>query len=68
MVPQYQRHESLGILYASPPTVEQKVVMLQDRKRDIAAGAFSSVSQVDVVNSSSRLQVRTSSNCISISC
>jgi hypothetical protein len=66
MVPQYQTHESLGILYANPLTVEQKVVMLQDLKRDIAAGAFSSASQVDVVNSSSRLQVRAVPNWISV--
>jgi hypothetical protein len=38
--------------------VGQKVAMIQDMKRDIAAGAFSSDSQVGVVNKSSRLQVR----------
>ncbi|KAK5558978.1 hypothetical protein LTR46_003167 [Exophiala xenobiotica] len=45
------------IRYLVRNSFEERVVMLQDLKRDIAAGAFSSASQVDVVNSSSQLQV-----------
>ena len=38
-------------------TLDQKVALIQEMKKDIAAGAFSSEQQVGIMNNSSRLQV-----------
>ncbi|EXJ84685.1 hypothetical protein A1O3_05355 [Capronia epimyces CBS 606.96] len=51
-----QTKEVNTIRYRVRGSFEEKVAMVQDMKRDIAAGAFSSDSYVGVVNKSSQLQ------------
>ncbi|KAK5215637.1 hypothetical protein LTR96_011220 [Exophiala xenobiotica] len=57
-----QTREVSTIRYRVRNSFEEKVAMIQDMKRDIAAGAFSSDSQVGVVNKSSRFQVGASNH------
>ncbi|KIW21375.1 hypothetical protein PV08_01955 [Exophiala spinifera] len=51
-----QTKEVKTVRYRVRNSFEEKVAIIQDAKKDIAAGAFSSNQQVGVVNSTSRLQ------------